>query len=81
MSKRKIATEDQIPVTLDLQDERATAFGRTVAFMRQAYPNMALMTYDNRAGRGAEHLVLTKLVVGIGQGEASQLLTYATCTD
>lgn len=81
MSKRKIATEDQIPVTLDLQDERATAFGRTVAFMRQAYPNMALMTYDNRAGRGAEHLVLTKLVVGIGQGEARQLLTYETCTD
>ena len=61
---RAFETEDRIDVTLDLQDERATVCGRTVAFMRQAYPNMALMTYDNRAGRGAEHVVLTKLVVG-----------------
>ena len=81
MRKRKFETEDKIPVTLDLQDERASAFGRAVVFMRQAYPNMALMTYDNGTGRGAEHLVLAKLVGGIGQGTARQMLTYETCAD
>ncbi|MCQ2428872.1 MAG: hypothetical protein MJ192_00940 [Clostridia bacterium] len=78
---RRIPTENEIPVTLDLQDERATAFGRACCFMRQAYPNMALMTYDNRVGRGAEHLVLCKLVVGIGTGDAREWLTYEACTD
>ena len=78
---RAFETEDRIDVTLDLQDERATVCGRTVAFMRQTYPNLALMTYDNRAGRGAEHVVLTKLVVGIGMGMSRQILTYETCTD
>lgn len=78
---RRIATETEIPVTLDLQDERATAFGRACCFMRQAYPNMALMTYDNRVGRGAEHLLLCKLVVGIGQGNSREWLTYEACTD
>ena len=78
---RKIPTENEIQVTLDLQDERATAMGRACCFMRQAYPNMALMTYDNRVGRGAEHLVLCKLVVGIGNERSREWLTYEACTD
>ena len=71
--------EEQIPVTLDLQDERTSAFGRSVVFQRQAYPNMALMTYDNRVGRGGEHLLLTKLVVGIGQDR--RILSYEFCDE
>ena len=73
--------KSELNVGLDLQDERASANGYSMVFMRQAYPNMALMTYDNRAGRGAEHVVLTKLVVGIGMGMSRQILTYETCTD
>ncbi len=76
---KKFEREEQIPVTLDLQDERTSAFGRSVVFQRQAYPNMALMTYDNRTGRGSEHLLLTKLVVGIGSDR--RILSYEFCDE
>lgn len=72
-------SEDLLEVSLNHQDERATAFGRSVAFMRQAYPNMAAMTYDNRTARGAEHLVLVKFVLGIG--EEKKILSYQYCTE
>lgn len=78
MTKR---TTEPAP-TLDLLDERACAFHQTVVFMRQAYPNMAVMTYDNLVHRGAEHLILAKIVTGIitGSGEAKWLL-YDTCNE
>lgn len=37
--------KSELNVGLDLQDERASANGYSMVFMRQAYPNMALMTY------------------------------------
>ncbi len=69
--------ESDIPVTLDLQDERASAFGRSIVFMRQAYPNAALMTYDDEVHRGAEQLLLCKLV--FGAGTPVKILDYETC--
>ncbi len=75
----KRGKEELLQVELDHQDERASAYGRSVVFMRQAYPNMALMTYDNRIGRGADHLVLAKFVVGIGPER--KMLTYESCDD
>lgn len=68
--------------TLDLLDERACAFHQSLVFMRQAYPNMAVMTYDNLVHRGAEHMILAKIVTGIrnAEGEISWLL-YDTCLE
>lgn len=71
--------ESEIPVTLDLQDERASANGYAMVFMRQAYPNMALMTYDDEHHQGAHHVLLCKMVVGIG--EDKKILTYESCDE
>ncbi len=66
--------------TLELLDERACAFQQCVVFMRQAYPNSAVMTYDHTCHRGAEQLLLSKFVVGIGR-ETPMWLTYTECDD
>ena len=71
--------ESDIPVTLDLQDERASAFGHSIVFMRQAYPNAALMTYDDEVHRGAEQLLLCKLV--FGAGDPVKILDYESCDE
>ena len=57
--------ESELNIGLDLQDERASANGYTMVFMRQAYPNMALMTYDDEHHQGAHHVLLCKMVAGI----------------
>ena len=57
--------ESELNVGLDLQDERASANGYSMVFMRQAYPNMALMTYDDEHHQGDHHVLLCKMVVGI----------------
>lgn len=71
--------EQNIPVTLDLQDERASAYGYSMVFMRQAYPNMALMTYDDEHHQGAHHVLLCKMVVGVG--EDRKILSYESCDE
>ncbi|MBO7406700.1 MAG: hypothetical protein J6V14_03635 [Clostridia bacterium] len=71
--------ESGIPETLDLQDERACAYGRSIVFLRGAYPNAALMTYDDEVHRGAEQLNLCKLV--FGTGSPPELLTYESCDE
>lgn len=71
--------ESDIPVTLDLQDERASAFGHSIVFMRQAYPNAALMTYDDEVHRGAEQLLLCKLV--FGADDPVKILDYESCDE
>ena len=50
--------ESELNIGLDLQDERASANGYSMVFMRQAYPNMALMTYDGEDHQGAHHVLL-----------------------
>lgn len=77
MNQRRTLPEPQ--PTLKYQDERASAWGQSMVFMRQAYPNMALMTYDNIVHRGSEHVVLAKLVVGVGN-ESPTWLTWEACT-
>ena len=71
--------ESELPITLDLQDERACAFGHSIVFMRQAYPNAALMTYDDEVHRGAEQLLLCKLV--FGAGDPVKILDYESCDE
>ncbi len=71
--------EEELPVTLDLQDERASAYGHSIVFMRQAYPNAALMTYDDEVHRGAEQLLLCKLVFGAGTPPV--ILDYGSCDE
>lgn len=73
-------SESEITPTLELLDERACAFQKSLVFLRQAYPNAAVMTYDNRQTRGSEHVLLTKFVIGIGEYEPVWL-TYQKCTD
>jgi len=73
-------SESEITPTLDLLDERASAFQKTVVFIRQAYPNGAVMTYDNVHIRGAEHVLLSKFVIGLGENEP-KWITYQECTD
>lgn len=75
----KRVSDNVAPAHMPL-DERACAFQRTIVFMRQAYPNMALMTYDSDVHRGAEHLILTKFVVGVGK-DNPVWLTYDACDD
>ena len=58
--------ESEQPYGLDLLDERATAFHDCICFMRQAYPNFGITTYDRRVHRGSEHIVLAKFVTGTG---------------
>ncbi|MBO4327381.1 MAG: hypothetical protein J5950_08930 [Clostridia bacterium] len=58
--------ESELPYGLDLLDERATAFHDCICFMRQAYPNFGVTTYDRNVARGAEQVVLAKFVTGIG---------------
>ena len=72
-------SEDTLQVTLDLQDERASANGYSMVFMRQAYPNMALMTYDDEHHQGAHHVLLCKMVVGVG--EERRILSYESCDE
>ena len=72
--------ENEITPTLFLLDERACACQKSLVFLRQAYPNSALMTYDNTQARGAEHVLLAKFVMGIGEKEP-QWLTYQECTE
>ena len=57
----KIRENDITPSLNDL-DERATAYQKCMIFMRQAYPNSAVMTYDNKHHRGADHVLLAKFV-------------------
>ena len=59
--------ESDLPYGLDLLDERATAFHDCICFMRQAYPNFGITTYDRTVHRGAEQIVLAKFVTGIGE--------------
>ena len=59
--------ESDLPYGLDLLDERATAFHDCICFMRQAYPNFGITTYDRTVHRGAEQIVLAKFVTGIGR--------------
>ncbi|MHB1153871.1 MAG: hypothetical protein ACYCWE_17115 [Eubacteriales bacterium] len=78
MAKR---TTEPAP-TLDLLDERACAFQQSLVFMRQAYPNMAVMTYDNLVHRGAEHMILAKIVTGIKDNVGKiKWLLYDTCLE
>lgn len=72
--------ENEPAPTLDLLDERACAYQKSMVFMRQAYPNGAVMTYDHRQARGSEHILLAKFVIGIGEAEPLWL-TYPECTD
>ena len=72
--------KDEPTPTLELLDERACAFQQSIVFLREDYPNMAVMTYDNIAHRGAEHFILAKFVVGIGIAEPVWL-TYNECDD
>lgn len=71
--------ESELNVGLDLQDERASANGYSMVFMRQAYPNMALMTYDDEHHQGDHHVLLCKMVVGIG--EDKKILSYESCDE
>lgn len=71
--------ESELNVGLDLQDERASANGYSIVFMRQAYPNMALMTYDDEHHQGDHHVLLCKMVVGIG--EDKKILSYESCDE
>lgn len=71
---------DDVTPSLELLDERASAFQRSIVFMRQAYPNMAYMTFDSNEHRGANHLILAKFVVGVGE-EHPVWLTYDECDD
>lgn len=66
---------DGAPQSLNGLDERACAYRRTVVFMRSAYPNAAVMTYDSVNHRGAEHLILCKLVCG----DADGWFTFDSC--
>lgn len=72
--------KNEITPTLDLLDERATAFQKTLVFLRQAYPNGAVMTYDNVHISGSEHVLLSKFVIGLGENE-HKWITYQECTD
>lgn len=58
--------------TLDQLDERACAFQQSLVFMRQDYPNMAVMAYDNEVHQYANHLLLAKFVIGL-DGEYMEL--------
>lgn len=71
--------KSELNVGLDLQDERASANGYSMVFMRQAYPNMALMTYDDEHHQGDHHVLLCKMVVGIG--EDKKILSYESCDE
>lgn len=51
--------------TLDEVDERACAFQQSLVFMRQDYPNMAVMAYDNEKHQLAYQLLLAKFVIGL----------------
>ena len=56
--------ESDLPYGLDLLDERATAFHDCICFMRQAYPNFGITTYDRTVHRGAEQIVLADPGIG-----------------
>ncbi|MBE7066602.1 MAG: hypothetical protein E7385_03515 [Ruminococcaceae bacterium] len=74
----KIRESDITPSLNDL-DERATAYQKCMIFMRQAYPNSAVMTYDNNHHRGADHVLLAKFVIGLGETSPTWI-TYDECT-
>ncbi|MFR1476847.1 MAG: hypothetical protein ACLSB9_14605 [Hydrogeniiclostridium mannosilyticum] len=46
-------------------DERACAFQQSIVFMRQDYPNMAVMAYDNEENQLAYQVFLAKFVIGL----------------
>ena len=71
--------ENDIVPSLNNLDERATAFQKCMVFMRQAYPNSAVMTYDNINARGAEHVLLAKFVIGLGEN-TPEWITYDKTT-
>jgi len=66
--------------SLELHDERACAYQKTKVFLRQAYPNGAVAAYDQNTHRHAEHLLLVKFVVGIGEKEP-RWITYQECSE
>lgn len=72
--------ESEMTPTLDLLDERACAYQQCLVFLRQAYPNGAVMTYDHMQARGSEHLLLAKFVIGIG-ADSPQWLTDQECAE
>lgn len=72
--------ESDISPTLELLDERACAYQQCLVFLRQAYPNGAVMTYDHTQARGAEHVLLAKFVIGVGESEP-RWLTYQECSE
>lgn len=71
--------ENEIEQSLNNLDERATAYQKCMVFMRQSYPNSAVMTYDNVHARGSEHVLLAKVVIGIGEN-GPKWITYDECT-
>lgn len=73
--------ESTIPVTMGDLDERACAYQNCMVFMRQAYPNGAVMTYDRTAHQGAHQVLLCKYVIGVGEYDAPFWIGYEDCLD